>query len=157
MDPTVHYIFGCGYAATIDNEARKQWTLATVARDNDNIARGPAQSVYARVPTNDNVALLREWISSSLSKFAPLVSKDKCAKYFTRRTYRGAIVECSKIHHNEWIVLLGDAAHSVLPPTGKGISSRLKDCEVLGRCVRDCPSTLFSMYHKMHYPNIAGL
>ena len=157
MDPTVHYIFGCGYAATIDNGARKQWTMVTVARDNDDIARGPARLAFARVPTEDNVASLREWITSSSSRFAPLVSNDECANYFTRRTYRGAIVECSKFHHDEWIVLLGDAAHSVLPPTGEGINSGLEDCEVLGRCVRDRPATSFSTYHAMRYPDIAGL
>jgi kynurenine 3-monooxygenase len=56
---------------------------------------------------------------------------DELRKYFTRRTYRGAVVQVSALNHGEWIVLLGDAAHSVLPPTGEGINSGLEDTEVL--------------------------
>jgi kynurenine 3-monooxygenase len=52
-------------------------------------------------------------------------------KYFTRRTYRGAVVRVSALQMDEWVVLVGDAAHSVLPPTGEGINSGLEDCEVL--------------------------
>ncbi|KAL3821632.1 hypothetical protein ACHAXA_006052 [Cyclostephanos tholiformis] len=157
LDPRVHYILGCGYAATIENDARQQWTLVTVARDTDDIVRGPARLVYARESTEANVSSLREWISSSSPQFAPLVSDEECSRYFSRRTYRGAIVECSKFHHDEWIVLLGDAAHSVLPPTGEGINSGLEDCEVLGKCVRDHPIASFSTYQRLRYPDIAGL
>jgi kynurenine 3-monooxygenase len=31
----------------------------------------------------------------------------------------------------EWIVLLGDASHAVLPPVGEGINSGLEDSVVL--------------------------
>ena len=157
LDPKVHYIFGGGYLATIDNEARQQWTLVTVARDTDDIVGGSARLVFAQEPTEANVAALKEWVASTAPRFSPLVSDDEYVQYFSRRTYRGAIVECSRFHHGEWIVLLGDAAHSVLPPTGEGINSGLEDCEVLGDCVQNHPTSPFSSYHKERYPDIAGL
>jgi len=59
-----------------------------------------------------------------------LFSDDELRRYFTRKTYRGAIITCNKMNIGEWILLLGDAAHAVLPPTGEGINSGLEDTVV---------------------------
>lgn len=38
----------------------------------------------------------------------PLFDDAELRKYFSRRTFRGAVVECSKANIGEWLVLLGD-------------------------------------------------
>lgn len=41
-------------------------------------------------------------------------------RFFARRSYRGAVVTVSRLNQGEFVALLGDAAHSVLPATGEG-------------------------------------
>ena len=52
--------------------------------------------------------------------------EEELAEYYTRRTYRGAVVKVNRLNEGEFVCLLGDAAHSVLPPTGEGIKAALK-------------------------------
>lgn len=40
-------------------------------------------------------------------------------------------VQCSSLHEDSGIILLGDAAHAVTPVGGQGCNSALEDCEVL--------------------------
>jgi 2-polyprenyl-6-methoxyphenol hydroxylase-like FAD-dependent oxidoreductase len=54
---------------------------------------------------------------------AALIDDKELTRYFGRRTYRGAIVKVPRINEGEWLCLLGDAAHSVLPAVGEGINS----------------------------------
>jgi kynurenine 3-monooxygenase len=84
-------------------------------------------------PSEANVAALRALIEERAPRVAPLFGDDELRRYFDRRTFRGAIVECNRVHVGEWLVLLGDAAHSVLPPTGEGINSGLEDAMVTPR------------------------
>lgn len=48
-----------------------------------------------------------------------------------RRSYKGAVVTTNRLNYHEWMVFLGDSAHSVLPATGEGVNSALEDAEVL--------------------------
>ncbi|KAK9812176.1 hypothetical protein WJX73_002086 [Symbiochloris irregularis] len=43
----------------------------------------------------------------------------------------GKRVQCSALHEDSGIILLGDAAHAVTPVGGQGCNSALEDCEVL--------------------------
>jgi kynurenine 3-monooxygenase len=76
-------------------------------------------------------------IKSLAPLFEPLLAggEAELIRFFGRRTFRGALVSCNKLHYQEWIVLLGDAAHSVLPPTGEGVNSGLEDSEILVSCI----------------------
>ena len=65
--------------------------------------------------------------------------EEELAEYYTRRTYRGAVVKVNRLNEGEFVCLLGDAAHSVLPPTGEGINSGLEDCMILWECIKNNP------------------
>ncbi len=41
------------------------------------------------------------------------------------------MVRSSRMNFEDWLLLLGDACHSVLPPTGEGINSGLEDVQEL--------------------------
>ncbi len=79
-------------------------------------------------------------------------------KYFNRRSYRGAVVKCCKLNFDEWILLLGDSAHSLLPPTGEGINSGLEDVSVLIKCLHDKGlANLYSNYNNTRIHDLHGL
>ncbi|KDO27602.1 hypothetical protein SPRG_06870 [Saprolegnia parasitica CBS 223.65] len=156
LDPAVHYIFSGGYTATIDNSGQQQWSLVTCVRDTD-AATSPSQLVLSQDASPENIARLKAWVQSFAPAFLPLVPEDEFTKYFERRTYRGAVVACENLQRNEWVVLLGDAAHSVLPPTGEGINSGLEDTLVLGACVEASPSAPFALYETRRLPDVRAL
>ena len=116
LDETVHYIFAGFYAATVDKGGEQTWTCVMGARD------GAPQAERALLLSDDasdaNVAALRELLQARAPQMASLFGDDELRRFFGRRTFRGALVWCSRAHVGEWLVLLGDAAHSVLPPTG---------------------------------------
>lgn len=87
-------------------------------------------------------------INQKAPQIAPLLQdEEELARYFTRRSYRGAIVKVSRLNEGEWICLQGDAAHSVLPPVGEGINSGLEDSLILWECLRAKPESTFSEYN----------
>ncbi|WOO80313.1 FAD-dependent urate hydroxylase [Vanrija pseudolonga] len=43
--------------------------------------------------------------------------------------------------HNGAMVIIGDAAHATSPSSGQGASMAIEDAVILGKCLRDCPST----------------
>ena len=69
------------------------------------------------------MAALRKLLVARAPRVSPLLDDTELQRFFGRRSYRGAVVQCSRYNEGEWLVLLGDAAHSVLPPTGEGINS----------------------------------
>ncbi|KAF0685347.1 Aste57867_22738 [Aphanomyces stellatus] len=159
LDPAVHYIFSGGYTATIDRaDGQLQWTLVTTVRESDDDASA-SQLVRETDASPANIARLKGWINRLAPAFAPLVPDAEYAAYFTRRTYRGAVVECNRFHSQDnWVVLVGDAAHSVLPPTGEGINSGLEDCLVLATCVALAPcDEAWSRFTTRRQPDIHAL
>ncbi len=67
---------------------------------------------------------------------APLFQdEEELKRYFSRRTYKSSIVKVNRLNEEEWICLLGDAAHSVVPSFGEGINSGLEDSMILQECM----------------------
>ncbi|CAK4700306.1 hypothetical protein LEN26_020012 [Aphanomyces euteiches] len=157
MDVGINYLFSSGYfAATIDNSGQLQWTLSTMVRSADPPS-SLSQVVKETEATPENIDKLKRWIETIAPRFLPLVPDDEWAKYFTRRSYSGAVVECSRFNHGEWIVLLGDAAHALLPPTAEGINSGLDDALVLGECTAQGVDGSFERYNTTRYPDIQAI
>lgn len=63
--------------------------------------------------------------------------------------FSGAVTRCSKFNHGEFLLLLGDAAHSVIPPTGEGVNSGLEDTRYLAEAFETDPTTPFATYNAL--------
>ncbi|KAJ3050454.1 hypothetical protein HK097_008598 [Rhizophlyctis rosea] len=157
LDPSVHYIFRGAYTAVITNKDNQpQWTCVLSARHND-----PPQKrslVLSQSPTPSNVTSLHTLAKSLSPNFAALLTPTELTSFFSRRTFRGSIVSCNRLNHSEWLVLLGDAAHSIVPPVGEGINSGLQDCAILvTQCLRSNLSTAFSTYNSIRLKDLNAL
>ena len=51
-----------------------------------------------------------------------------------------ATVRCEPWHYQDKVVLIGDAAHAVVPFYGQGINAGFEDCRILDACLRQHPS-----------------
>jgi kynurenine 3-monooxygenase len=49
-------------------------------------------------------------------------------------------VRCSPWHYDGKVVLVGDAAHAIVPFYGQGMNAAFEDCVVLADCLREAPS-----------------
>ncbi|KAJ3201980.1 hypothetical protein HDU82_007703 [Entophlyctis luteolus] len=155
IDTKIHYICNGMYSATVDNAGKQQWSCVVSTRDSDPEAR--RQLILSKEATPENVKALRNMLIKNSPLTQELFSDTELERFFGRRTFRGAIVECNRLHHEEWIVLVGDSAHSVLPPVGEGINSALEDADVLAQCTLNFGNTAFAQYNKIRHPDAAAL
>ena len=155
LDPSVHYIFNGCYAAIVKSGSEETWTCVLGAKDT-----APAQErslLLSRDASAANVAALRRFLDARCPRMSPLLTDEELQRYFSRRSYRGAVVRVSRLHHGEWVALLGDAAHSVLPPTGEGINSGMEDCVVLAGIMAAGRAAPFEEYNRVRLPDLHGL
>ena len=72
-------------------------------------------------------------------------------------------IRCSPWHHNGRVVLVGDAAHAVVPFLGQGMNAAFEDCTVLYNCLMENPDergAAFAAYErsrKEHTDTLADL
>jgi kynurenine 3-monooxygenase len=105
----------------------------------------------------DNVVKLRKLLNDKSGKeVGDLFDDCELKRYFSRRSFRGAVIDCNRLHEGEWIVLLGDAAHSVLPPVGEGINSGLEDTVILSSIINNTTHP-FNHYNTVRMPDIIAL
>lgn len=158
LDTKVHYIFNGCYAAVIENQNKEQWTLVLSTKDSD--SESNQRLILSNEPSKENITALLKYIKSNASKFLPFFenNENELQRFFSRRSYRGAIVNCSRFNHKESVLLMGDSAHSVLPPTGEGINSGLEDAFYLYNCLNEKGvNNIFENYNKIRKPQISGL
>ena len=76
---------------------------------------------------------------------------------FLRRPAMGfPTITTSLWHHEDKVVLIGDACHAVIPFYGQGMNAGLEDCLVLDECLADQPGdwgAAFATYQKRRKPN----
>jgi kynurenine 3-monooxygenase len=83
--------------------------------------------------------------------------------YFANPTSSLVTVRCSPWHAGEKAVLLGDAAHAIVPFYGQGANAAFEDCVVLDECLRQSPGdrgaafAAFEQRRKVHADAIADL
>lgn len=158
LDSKVHYIFSGWYSATIDYNAQKRWAVVTGFRDH-------APQDIQKLLTSDsaspeNIMELKSQINSIAPLTAPFFENNdgELSQFFKRRSFRGAIVECNRFNQEEWIVLVGDAAHSVIPPTGEGINSGLEDVLLLAQLMKSgSAENAFQTYSDARFSDIKAL
>src|SRR5439155_22443567 len=69
-------------------------------------------------------------------------------------------VHTSPWHYQDWIVLLGDAAHAVYPFYAQGMNAAFEDCLTLGACLERHPGQwagAFAEYQTLRKHNTDAL
>lgn len=151
LSPARHHIFTSRgiYTSTLKNGV---WGVAVTANDDD-----PARDLLLSDDASpENIAALRRHLAEHAPLAEPLLRDEDLAAYFTRRSFSGAVIRCSKLAFDEWLVLLGDAAHGVLPPTGEGANSGLEDAAVLA-ALSASGADWFAAYEAQRLPDLAAL
>ena len=152
LDPNWHHIFtGKGiYTATLPDGV---WCVAVTAIKGD-----PAEALLlSREPTEDHINALRRHLRQYAPLVLPLLTRDAYVDFFGRAPFGGAVVRCPRVSHDEWLVLLGDAAHSVIPPTGEGVNSGLEDAMLLADALASGSSMPLREYDEGRVPDLKAL
>lgn len=83
--------------------------------------------------------------------------------FFANPTSTLVTIRCGPWHHRDRAVLLGDAAHAIVPFYGQGMNAAFEDCVALDACLRESPSdraaalAAFYQRRKPHADAIADL
>eukprot|EP00697_Spironema_sp_BW2_P011570 gnl/Spiro4/27301_TR13589_c0_g1_i1.p1 gnl/Spiro4/27301_TR13589_c0_g1~~gnl/Spiro4/27301_TR13589_c0_g1_i1.p1 ORF type:complete len:511 (+),score=148.08 gnl/Spiro4/27301_TR13589_c0_g1_i1:40-1533(+) len=184
LDPSVHYIFnGCYTAVVAQPDGRPLWTVVMSARKDDSpeecevlLGRQWDEPAPKPTPTNhttpllpERVAKLRRIVAERAPSMVTCFNDNELQRFFDRRTFSGAVVSCPTLAPaGEWVLLIGDAAHSVFPATGEGINSGLEDCTFLDEVLRatttttgsspsPAPADLFARYNTARLADAQGI
>ncbi len=113
-------------------------------------------SSFAALQTEaDVVAYFREVFPDALP-LMPTLAQD----YFRNPTSALVTIRCSPWRHADRVVLLGDAAHAVVPFYGQGANAAFEDCVVLDDCLRSHGDDLggaFAEYEGSRKENVDAL
>ena len=152
LDPAYHYVMGGLYTSIVQGDV---WVMAiSIWPDAEEAA-----ILESSEATEENKAFLREYVQTQAPLVYPFLNEEDLTAYFGRRAYRGAIIKVNRLNHGESVVLLGDAAHSAIPPTGEGFSSGAEDCEVLLNTLSEVglEGQPFAEYNKNRLPDVQAL
>ena len=152
LDPNWHHIFtGKGiYTATLPDGV---WCVAVTAIKGD-----PAEALLLSTePTEDHINALHRHLRQYAPLVLPLLTRDAYVDFFGRAPFGGAVVRCPRVSHDEWLVLLGDAAHSVIPPTGEGVNSGLEDAMLLADALASGSPMSLREYDEGRIPDLKAL
>ncbi|OQS06353.1 hypothetical protein THRCLA_01615, partial [Thraustotheca clavata] len=157
LDPKLHYVMGGIYTSTIENNGQQQWALQTFHRHIPGNENNPSTIVMADTASPENIAALKAWVGSYAPEFLAIVPEEEFTDYFSRRTYRGSMVECTRLQYQDFVLLLGDAGHSLLPASGEGINCALEDSEILAQSILANPEAPFSTFEASRMPDLKAL
>ncbi len=110
----------------------------------------------------ENEADLRRFFAAQFPDAVPLLP-NLAEEYFGNPTGPLVTIRCSPWHVGGRVVLLGDAAHAVVPFLGQGMNAAFEDCTVLSRCLAahapDCQAAFagFERERKEHVDTLADL
>jgi len=155
LNPREHHIFQGLYCAELSQES-KQWVMA-VAIDQRSEEK---ELLFSTNSSTENCAALKELISKRAPLAASLLSDDDIKKYFSRRTFTGAVVQVKQLQKDNWLALLGDSCHAVLPAAGEGVNCALESAYCLAECVGNAEepnSNVFEAYEAMRLKNVQAL
>lgn len=156
VDMGIHYIFSGMYSAAIKNGDMPRWSVVIGVDDN----MPEAAELLSSEPTQSAIDSLKKHVAQKAPKMMPVFSDQDFADYFSRRSFKGQVVENNRLNHEEWILLVGDAGHGVLPATGEGINSAMEDASELYDLVKRAgnkTTDLFTQYNAIRFPNTSGL
>jgi kynurenine 3-monooxygenase len=111
---------------------------------------------FAQIKDQDD---LRRFFDAQFLDAMPLLP-NLAHEYFTNPTGSLVTIRCSPWHVGGRVVLLGDAAHAVVPFLGQGMNAAFEDCTVLARCLAaNAPNyeTAFASFEKQRKKNVDTL
>ncbi len=111
---------------------------------------------FDAVRTDEDVARVFERHFPDAAEHMPTLLED----FQSNPTSSLATVRCSPWYYKDKIVLLGDAAHAVVPFYGQGMNASFEDCTVLNECIREhAPdwARTFASYHALRKENVDAL
>lgn len=148
LDPNIHHIFSSrgAYAAAAQDGS---WGVVLSAGEGDR------ELLLSNEPTEENTAALRNYVRRHAPLASELLGPDDYRAFFGRKSFSGAVVRCDRLAFEEWAILIGDAAHSVIPPTGEGVNSALEDARLLAEA--EGSATWFADFESSRLPDLQAL
>ncbi|MCS6711901.1 FAD-dependent monooxygenase [Brachybacterium sp. EF45031] len=152
MHPEDHHIFTSKgiYTATLRDGV---WCVVMTAIEGD-----PSEQL---VLTERSDAATLDALAAHLREHAPaaapLLTREDLAAFTRQRSFGGAVVICPQLVVDDWLVLVGDAAHGVIPPTGEGGNAGLEDAAVLTEHLASGAARPLADYQAARVPDLHAL
>ncbi|MFY9820654.1 MAG: NAD(P)/FAD-dependent oxidoreductase [Thermoanaerobaculia bacterium] len=111
-----------------------------------------AKPAFSSIRTPDD---LRQLFASSFADVSPLLP-NLVADFFGRPEASMITVRCTPWTFEDKVLLIGDAAHAIVPSYGQGANSGFEDCSVLADCLIDCDGDwrqVFARFEAQRKPN----
>jgi kynurenine 3-monooxygenase len=89
-----------------------------------------ADSVASLRTADEVLSFFRTWFPD-VTELIPGLAE----QFFARPANSLVTIRCSPWSYEDKVVLLGDAAHAILPSYGQGANAGFEDCSVLARCM----------------------
>jgi kynurenine 3-monooxygenase len=102
----------------------------------------------------DSEAAVQTWFETHFASAVPLMPGLQ-EEFFTNPTGELGTVRCSPWNYRDRVILLGDAAHAIVPFFGQGMNSGFEDCRVLDDLMQQHGEDLtqaFSEYTRLRKP-----
>ncbi len=109
-----------------------------------------------------NVADVEEFFGQHYADAVPFMPS-LAQEYLDNPTSSLVTIRCGPWSYKDWVVLIGDACHAVVPFYGQGANAAFADCPVLARALQESPNDrarAFNMYYdarKQHVDALADL
>ncbi|MCP3976911.1 MAG: FAD-dependent monooxygenase [bacterium] len=100
-----------------------------------------------------------ELFESQFPDFVPL-TPDLAEQYLEYPLGRLATLRCTGWHLGDKAVVLGDAAHAIVPFHGQGMNAALESCKVLVACLEEYPddwNAAFDLFERVRKPNTEAI
>ncbi|MEO1573355.1 MAG: NAD(P)/FAD-dependent oxidoreductase [Pseudomonadota bacterium] len=111
------------------------------------------ENSFATLTTADEVrAFFEKWFPSAVPLLPELETE-----YFENPTGQLGTVRCAPWHASDKAVLIGDAAHAIVPFHGQGMNCAFEDCLELDQCLFELPDldleARFAEFERRRRPN----
>lgn len=109
-------------------------------------------SVFESIKTNQN--LLEFFQSNFPDLMQKLSTQHLCEEYFRNPVGRLVSVKCNPHYMAGITLLLGDAAHAMVPFYGQGVNAGFEDCMIFSEMLKKNDNNIFEaakMYQKTHW------
>ena len=100
-------------------------------------------------------AQVLQFFQQQFSDVVPLMP-DLCETYFTNPTGAMVTIKCDPWRIEDRVLLMGDAAHAIVPFFGQGVNCCFEDCTYFNQCLEqhgDNWGAIFAEFERLRKPN----